>query len=194
MDGVQVDNETKTNVRNELHSTEWSTTMMSLSSLVNVFSIVSLSDLHALFSKTSRHLAGNKFKYATSWNSLNELPISVAKLTETKLSAAWGTSNKQNYFGFATLSIVSVVTQTSQVLSGSNSITILDYVSFSVYYSTYRSPVINTVLFCSTWLLCIVSVERYLAVCHPIRARYGMTNVITSNLLTWPRLVELNTT
>ena len=53
---------------------------------------------------------------------------------------------------------------------------------FSVYYNTYRSPVINTVLLCSTWLLCIVSIERYLAVCHPIRARYKMTSAITLKL------------
>ncbi len=31
---------------------------------------------------------------------------------------------------------------------------------------------INTILLCSTWLLCVVSLERYLSVCHPIRARY----------------------
>ena len=42
----------------------------------------------------------------------------------------------------------------------------------ALYYKTYKTPLVNLFLFSSTWLIVAISVERYLAVCHPIRARW----------------------
>ena len=40
------------------------------------------------------------------------------------------------------------------------------------YYNHYKSGLINLFLLSSTWLIMVISVERYLAVCQPIRARW----------------------
>ncbi len=40
-----------------------------------------------------------------------------------------------------------------------------------LYYGIYRTGMFNTFLFCSTWMTVAISLERYLAVCHPFRAR-----------------------
>ncbi len=39
-----------------------------------------------------------------------------------------------------------------------------------VYFSSYRGALLNLFLFTSTWLIALVSAERYLAICHPFRA------------------------
>ena len=42
---------------------------------------------------------------------------------------------------------------------------------FSFYYEHYRGPLHNVFLLCSTWIMAIITAERYLAVSQPIRAR-----------------------
>lgn len=42
----------------------------------------------------------------------------------------------------------------------------------ALYYSTYRIPLVNIFLFSSSWLIVVISIERYLAVCFPFRARW----------------------
>jgi hypothetical protein len=44
-------------------------------------------------------------------------------------------------------------------------------VQFSFYYAIYRVPLHNTFLFCSTWIIVVMSAERCLAVRRPIQAR-----------------------
>ena len=40
-----------------------------------------------------------------------------------------------------------------------------------LYYNVYSDPVLNVFLCSSTWLVVVVSLERYIAVCHPLGAR-----------------------
>jgi len=42
---------------------------------------------------------------------------------------------------------------------------------FAFYYEMYRGPLHNVFLLCSTWIVTIITAERYLAVSRPIRAR-----------------------
>jgi len=42
---------------------------------------------------------------------------------------------------------------------------------FRFYYELYRGPLHNVFLLCSTWIVAIITAERYLAVSQPIRAR-----------------------
>ena len=42
---------------------------------------------------------------------------------------------------------------------------------FGFYYEVYRIPLHNVFLLCSTWIVTIITAERYFAVSQPIRAR-----------------------
>ena len=42
---------------------------------------------------------------------------------------------------------------------------------FEFYYKLYRGPLHNVFVLCSTWIVAIITAERYLAVSQPIRAR-----------------------
>lgn len=42
----------------------------------------------------------------------------------------------------------------------------------SLYYKTYKQPLMNLFLFSSTWLIVAISAERYVAVCYPLHARW----------------------
>lgn len=44
--------------------------------------------------------------------------------------------------------------------------------TFEMYFRIYGNGIINTFITCSTWLTLTVAVGRYLAICHPLRARY----------------------
>ncbi|ELT95309.1 hypothetical protein CAPTEDRAFT_224006 [Capitella teleta] len=44
--------------------------------------------------------------------------------------------------------------------------------TLAFYYSHYRGPLINLFLLTSTWLICLISLERFVVVCKPIRARW----------------------
>ena len=45
------------------------------------------------------------------------------------------------------------------------------------YYATYRTPMMNLFLFSSTWLVVVVALERYLAVCRPFtRGHHRLRN------------------
>jgi hypothetical protein len=50
-------------------------------------------------------------------------------------------------------------------------------VTFDLVYAVYRNGVINVFTMTSTWLTVSMAISRYLAVCHPLRARriLGMT-------------------
>ena len=43
---------------------------------------------------------------------------------------------------------------------------------FSFIYEQYRNFVINTTVMVSTWLTVAMATSRYIAICHPLRARY----------------------
>jgi len=45
---------------------------------------------------------------------------------------------------------------------------------FGFYYELYRGPLHNVFLLCSTWIVAIITAERYVAVSRPIRARFLM--------------------
>jgi len=45
---------------------------------------------------------------------------------------------------------------------------------FGFYYETYRGPLHNVFLLCSTWIVAIITAERYLVVSRPIHARFIM--------------------
>lgn len=49
--------------------------------------------------------------------------------------------------------------------------------TFTLFYVTYSSAIINVFIMASTWLTVTLAVGRYLATCHPLRARevIGMT-------------------
>ena len=71
-----------------------------------------------------------------------------------------------------------------------------------LYYKTYKNAIVNVFLCCSTWLLVVVSMERYLAVCHPISARWrikvwktGFADVLVfffSIALNFPQFLKYN--
>lgn len=42
----------------------------------------------------------------------------------------------------------------------------------SVYYNSYYAIILNIFLFTCTWVTVVISVERYIAVCHVFKARY----------------------
>ena len=43
--------------------------------------------------------------------------------------------------------------------------------SIAFYYRMYRSALVNIFLFSSTWVIVLISLERYLAICWPFKAR-----------------------
>ena len=45
---------------------------------------------------------------------------------------------------------------------------------FRFYYELYRGPLHNVFLLCSTWIVAIITTERYVVVSWPIRARLLM--------------------
>lgn len=49
--------------------------------------------------------------------------------------------------------------------------------NFDLYYVIYENGIINTLIMSSTWLTVAMATSRYLAICHPLRARdiVGMT-------------------
>lgn len=47
-----------------------------------------------------------------------------------------------------------------------------DRVTFMLLFATYQGAVISTMIASSTWLTVVLAVSRFLAVCHPLRARY----------------------
>lgn len=47
-----------------------------------------------------------------------------------------------------------------------------DRVTFMLLFTTYQGSVISTMITSSTWLTVVLAVSRFLAVCHPLRARY----------------------
>ena len=51
------------------------------------------------------------------------------------------------------------------------------HLSFSLLYAVYGPPLLNVFTMVSTWLTVITAVGRYLAICHPFKAReiIGMT-------------------
>ena len=42
---------------------------------------------------------------------------------------------------------------------------------FDLYYSLYKNGIINIFIMTSTWLTVFIALSRYLAVCHPLKAR-----------------------
>lgn len=69
-----------------------------------------------------------------------------------------------------------------------------DSLSFSLYYKLYGSYVQNVFIKTSTWLTMVVATARYIAICHPLRARicFGLTATkvaIVSTYLFWSILL-----
>ena len=56
--------------------------------------------------------------------------------------------------------------------------------SFTLIYATYSAAFINTFILTSTWLTVTMATGRYLAICHPFKARHliGITGTKTSVL------------
>ena len=54
-------------------------------------------------------------------------------------------------------------------------------------YSMYRGALINVFLFVSTWCITLLSLERYLVVCHPFRSR----SYVNARLVIGSRLIVL---
>ena len=46
---------------------------------------------------------------------------------------------------------------------------------FLLYYGVYAAAIINIFIMTSTWLTVTMATERYLAICHPLRAQYIIT-------------------
>ena len=65
---------------------------------------------------------------------------------------------------------------------------------FSVYYTLYGDAVINAFIMSSTWLTVAMATSRYLAICHPLRAReiIGMTFAKVSIVLVFLICVLFN--
>lgn len=47
----------------------------------------------------------------------------------------------------------------------------VDRLTFALVYLTYHPAVISTLITSSTWLTVVMAVSRYLAICHPLKAR-----------------------
>ena len=66
--------------------------------------------------------------------------------------------------------------------------------SFNMYYKLYGDSVINAFIMASTWLTVAMATSRYLAICHPLRARdiIGMTFAKLSIVLVFVLCVLFN--
>ena len=70
----------------------------------------------------------------------------------------------------------------------------LHLMNFDLMYDIYSNAVINTFILCSTWLTVTMATSRYLAICHPLRAReiIGMTFAKSSMLVVFVLCILCN--
>ena len=57
--------------------------------------------------------------------------------------------------------------------------------NFDIIYRVYHAPVVNIFLTSSTWLTVMMAAQRYLAICHPIKARQLIDYKYTRLIITF---------
>lgn len=122
--------------------------------------------------------------------------LTLLVLTRKRLKVTCDGTERTVHIGLAALAVSDLLFCISSLPHGFYEKNRYDYPSksFELMYRTYSHVFINTFILASTWLTVTMATSRYLAICHPFKARHliGMTGTKVSVALVYIAALLLN--
>ncbi|ELU16687.1 hypothetical protein CAPTEDRAFT_199151 [Capitella teleta] len=122
--------------------------------------------------------------------------LTLLVLTRKRLKVTCDGTERMVHIGLAALAVSDLLFCLSSLPHGFYAGNRYDYStkSFELLYRTYSHAFINTFILTSTWLTVTMATSRYLAICHPFKARHliGMKGTKVSVALVYLAAMILN--